>query len=165
MKEVSNVSHIKSIMILPFNVVITVPIVLLSFFNLSRVSYKFLSWTFILIGVVLAILGITLIASTITLFSQKGKGTLAPWNPTQKLVVVGPYQYVRNPMISGVIFVLLSEALIFHSISILIWATVFFVVNHIYFILSEEPKLERKFGTEYTEYKQNVPRWIPKYKR
>ena len=44
--------------------------------------------------------------ATIRLFVTVGKGTLAPWNPTQKLVVQGVYRHVRNPMISGVMFIL-----------------------------------------------------------
>jgi protein-S-isoprenylcysteine O-methyltransferase Ste14 len=33
-------------------------------------------------------------------------------------------------------------------------------MNHLYFILSEEPGLERRFGESYAEYKRAVPRWI-----
>ena len=47
--------------------------------------------------------------SGIRLFVTVGKGTLAPWEPTQKLVVQRVYSHVRNPMISGVLFSLLGE--------------------------------------------------------
>jgi protein-S-isoprenylcysteine O-methyltransferase Ste14 len=43
-------------------------------------------------------------------------------------------------------------------------AFLFFAINHVYFILSEEPGLEKRFGQEYLEYKKNVPRWIPRLK-
>ena len=36
------------------------------------------------------------------LLSRIGKGTLADWDPTSKLVVEGPYRHLRNPMISAV---------------------------------------------------------------
>ncbi len=72
--------------------------------------------------------------------------------------------YVRNPMILGVLIVLIGEAILFTSLSIGIWALAFLVINTGYFIFSEEPGLERKFGKEYVEYKANVPRWIPKTK-
>ena len=38
----------------------------------------------------------------------------------------------------------------------------FFVVNHAYFIVSEEPGLEKRFGDDYRRYKQHVPRWLPR---
>jgi protein-S-isoprenylcysteine O-methyltransferase Ste14 len=99
---------------------------------------------------------------TITLFGRFGNGTLAPWQPTQKLVVIGPYRYVRNPMISGVFFILIGESLILHSTSILEWAGLFFLINTTYFILSEEPSLEERFGQDYRQYKRHVGRWIPR---
>jgi protein-S-isoprenylcysteine O-methyltransferase Ste14 len=98
------------------------------------------------------------------LFWAFGKGTLAPWTPTQKLIIRGPYKYCRNPMISGVLFVLLGEAIVLNSVNILIIAGLFFIINTIYFILFEEPDLNERFGKEYEEYKKNVPRWIPKFK-
>ena len=98
---------------------------------------------------------------TITLFQKKGKGTLAPWKPTQKLVIEGPYRYVRNPMISGVLCILIAESLLINSVYIFYWALFFFTINYIYFIVKEEPDLVKRFGNEYENYKKNVPRWIP----
>ncbi len=99
---------------------------------------------------------------TVFLFKNIGKGTLAPWSEKQKLIVVGPYRYCRNPMISGVLFILISESLILHSLAILIWAGCFFLINTIYFLISEEPALERKFGDDYKQYKKHVSRWLPR---
>ena len=44
------------------------------------------------------------------------------------------------------------------------WLAVFFTANAIYFPLSEEPGLARRFGEDYTRYKANVPRWLPRLK-
>ena len=49
------------------------------------------------------------------LFATIGHGTLAPWNPPEKLVVRGVYRHVRNPMITGVFCILLGEAVFFGS--------------------------------------------------
>jgi protein-S-isoprenylcysteine O-methyltransferase Ste14 len=106
--------------------------------------------------------GLYYLSITIRLFVNIGKGTLAPWSPTKKLVIIGPYRHVRNPMISGVLMTLLGESVAFGSIGIFIWFLLFFIVNHIYFICSEEPGLEKRFGGEYLIYKKNVPRWIPR---
>ncbi len=59
--------------------------------------------------------------ATIRLFVTVGKGTLAPWEPTQRLVVQGIYRHVRNPMISGVILVLLGESVLTASLPLFWW--------------------------------------------
>jgi protein-S-isoprenylcysteine O-methyltransferase Ste14 len=114
-------------------------------------------------GILLAI-GLFIMTQTILTFIRIGKGTLAPWSPTRKLIVGGMYAYVRNPMILGVITVLLAESLVFNSRSIFMWAVLFYVINTVYFIILEEPALEKRFGEEYRSYKRNVPRWIPRMK-
>jgi protein-S-isoprenylcysteine O-methyltransferase Ste14 len=114
------------------------------------------------VGVPLIALGLALLVSTIKLFASVGRGTLAPWDPTTRLVVRGPYRYVRNPMISGVLFILLGEAALFNSIPLLVWSAAFFAVNAVYFPLVEEPGLARRFGDDYERYKANVPRWLPR---
>ena len=87
-----------------------------------------------------------------------------PWYPTRKLVTVGVYRYVRNPMILSVLLLLVGESLLFASYGISALAILFFVINSIYFVYSEEPGLEQRLGEEYREYKCNVPRWIPRRK-
>lgn len=115
-------------------------------------------------GLLLIAVGGFIIAQTIVMFYRIGKGTLAPWHPTRRLVVSGMYAYVRNPMILGVIIVLLGEALVFASLPILLFAVFVFLLNTVYFIFSEEPGLEKRFGEEYHEYKRHVPRWLPRLK-
>lgn len=85
-----------------------------------------------------------------------------PWDPTQRLVVRGPYRHTRNPMISSVLFMVLGQALIWGSALTAGLAAFFFVVNHVYFIFSEEPGLANRFGESYLEYKASVPRWLPR---
>ena len=99
---------------------------------------------------------------TVRLFVRIGRGTLAPWNPTERLIVAGIYRHVRNPMITGVICVLFGEAIFFGILSLLVWFAAFVVLNMIYIPLFEEPRLERRFDGEYLRYKENVPRWIPR---
>ena len=115
-----------------------------------------------LIGITVLFTGILLMVATIQMFSNVGEGTLAPWAPTQKLVVVGVYRYMRNPMITGVLFGLLGEAIILSNYAVFLWLLFFFIGNHIYFIRSEEPGLLKQFGEEYADYFENVPRWLPR---
>lgn len=109
-------------------------------------------------------IGSVLLYKSIQLFSTIGHGTLAPWNPPKRLVVDGMYRHVRNPMILGVLIIILGEAILLGSIFIFLWFVIFAVGNHLYFIKREEPELVVRFGEEYLLYKRNVPRWIPRLK-
>lgn len=106
--------------------------------------------------------GLVLVGVTVWQFGKVGRGTLAPWDPTRRLVVTGVYRHVRNPMISGVFLVLLGEGLAFGSVGVLLWAVGFFALNATYIPLVEERGLERRFGDQYVEYRRHVPRWVPR---
>ena len=95
-------------------------------------------------------------------FFAHGRGTLAPWDPPRRLVVRGPYRYVRNPMISGIVFVLAGTALLLRSRPHAAWAATFLVMNAIYIPLSEEPMLAERFGEDYREYCRHVRRFLPR---
>lgn len=60
--------------------------------------------------------------------------------------------------------VITGEALLLGSWRIALWAAIFVLVNHVYFLLSEEPGLVKRFGTQYEEYRRHVPRWIPSWR-
>ncbi|HMA36624.1 MAG TPA: isoprenylcysteine carboxylmethyltransferase family protein [Chloroflexia bacterium] len=115
-----------------------------------------------LLGVGCIVLGLALMAQTIRLFASRGQGTLAPWDPPRHLVVEGVYRHVRNPMISGVLSVLLGESLLFGSGALLVWFLVAAGVNMVYIPLLEEPQLAERFGDEYRLYQQHVARWLPR---
>jgi protein-S-isoprenylcysteine O-methyltransferase Ste14 len=108
------------------------------------------------------VIGFLLVITTTRLFFRVGKGTPAPWNPPTTLVVKGPYRYMRNPMNTGVMFLVLGEALLFWSLALGAWASLFFVANMLYFPFVEEKQLLKRYGKEYEEYTKNVPRWIPR---
>lgn len=152
-------SWIKAILFLPCNVLFIIPLIILYF---THYNYNFVSFYQIPIGIILMIAGLFFLVWTIKLFATIGKGTLAPWAPTQKLIIEGPYKYVRNPMITGVLLILAGEVVFLYSKELLCWAVFFFILNAIYFPLSEEKGLLKRFGCEYKEYKKHVPRWIPR---
>ena len=150
---------LKAILALPVPVCVIIPSLLLYFSNWQPSG--FVLWRFI-IGLICLLAGILLAVSTVRLFPKLGNGTPAPWDPTTKIIVTGPYAYVRNPMITGVICILIGEALTLGSLAIGIWAAVFLIINMFYFPLSEEPGLRKRFGKEYEEYCKHVPRYIPR---
>lgn len=113
-------------------------------------------------GMFVLLVGLALFASSLRRFAGDGQGTLAPWDPPRRLVVSGPYRYVRNPMISGVIFVLVGESMVLLSGANALWALAVFVVNAIYIPLLEEPMLRERFAAAYEEYSTRVPRLVPR---
>ena len=113
-------------------------------------------------GAILCCAGLWIFILSVRMVILIGKGTIMPWDPTHKLVTASLYGYVRNPMILSVIMIEVGEGLLFASSWLGLIAVFFFAVNQVYFIKSEEPGLEKRFGEEYIEYKRNVPRWIPR---
>lgn len=158
--------HLLSILILPFTVTVLVPLWLLRN-DVSQDVAPQGPWVRLLVLAAAAaalLIGLTLFTSTLIRFARTGRGTLAPWDPPRVLVVQGVYRYVRNPMISGVLFILFAEALLTGSRRIFIWFVLFLTINLVYIPLLEEPGLEARFGNRYDVYKKNVPRWLPRVK-
>jgi protein-S-isoprenylcysteine O-methyltransferase Ste14 len=158
---------IKAIIILPGTVLIFVPTAILLLADGTGFAADFQTpaeFTFYAAGILFAAGGYLSIR-TVSLFTAFGEGTPAPWEPPQKLVIRGPYRYVRNPMITGVILVLLGESTLFNSWLVFLWALVFLVANMIYFPLVEEKGLAARFGDPYREYRDRVPRWVPRFER
>jgi protein-S-isoprenylcysteine O-methyltransferase Ste14 len=155
----------RAIAVLPGNVTIVVPALILLFVRGPRIGWGLGGAPAVLVallGLALIVAGFSLWLWTVRLFSRIGRGTLASWDPTTKLVVEGPYGHVRNPMIGAVATLLVGEAVFFGSPWVLAWAALFLVLNFAYFLLVEEPGLERRFGDEYRAYKRAVPRWLPR---
>ena len=157
--------HLLSVLLLPFVVAVVVPQWIRSSQRATDSRWP-LDNTLALggraLGALLILAGIALAGWCIVLFARVGKGTLAPWDPTSRLVAVGPYRYTRNPMITGVATTLAGQALMVGSRLIALWFLIFVAINHTYFLLSEEPGLEDRFGEDYRAYKRQVPRWIPR---
>jgi protein-S-isoprenylcysteine O-methyltransferase Ste14 len=155
--------HLLAIAILPFTVAVLVPI-----WIARRQHIGFApgdsggALALQVAGVASLAVGLVLFAASLRRFASEGQGTLAPWDPPRALVVRGPYRYVRNPMISGVIFVLFGEALVLLSSSHAVWAAAFLVLNLVYIPLFEEPQLAHRFGDPYLEYCRHVRRFLPR---
>ena len=154
--------HLVSVAALPFTVAVLVPRWLLGGFPAPRVGGGALAVAAQLAGALSLAVGVALFAASLRRFATEGEGTLAPWDPPRALVLRGPYRYVRNPMISGVLFVLLGEALVLRSARLGWWAALFAALNATYIPLVEEPQLERRFGEAYREYRRHVRRFVPR---
>jgi len=155
--------HALAIAILPFTVSVLVPMWIARRYGVvSARGSSALVLALQLAGLVVLAIGLVLFVTSLRRFANDGRGTLAPWDPPRRLVVRGPYRYVRNPMISGVAFILAGEAALFASIPHALWTLTFLFINLVYIPLLEEPFLEERFGEEYREYCRHVPRIVPR---
>ncbi len=145
--------------LVPGTVSVGIPYLLLSS-GLGRYSYEI--GAFRLVGFLPIVLGTGFYLWCAWDFVFSGKGTPAPVDPPKVLVRTGLYRRTRNPMYVGVLLVLVGEAVLFQSLTLLIYALLIGIVFHLWVLSYEEPTLNRKFGVAYEEYCKGVPRWIPR---
>jgi len=113
-----------------------------------------------------SVLGFAVALRCVWDFGWTGHGTPAPIAPPQRLVVVGFYRYVRNPMYVGFaagwigLWVVFGHA---NPVAIAVAAAVALAV-HLFVVFYEEPILRKKFGADYIDYCQNVGRWWPRWR-
>jgi protein-S-isoprenylcysteine O-methyltransferase Ste14 len=113
------------------------------------------------LGAAMIVAGLLVLIPAFARFAREGLGTPAPVAPTERLVVGGPYRYVRNPMYLAVISVIVGQALLFGQLVLLAYAAAFFAAVIAFVRLYEEPALSRRFGVEYDAYRAAVPGWWP----
>ena len=116
-----------------------------------------------LMGLLPLLAGIVLYFWCAGAFTFIGKGTPAPIDAPVFLVREGPYRWVRNPMYIGVLSVLGGEAILFHSLSLLVLMLLAGTAVHLFVVFYEEPHLTRQFGESYEAYLRTVPRWLPRF--
>lgn len=93
-------------------------------------------------------------------FYVAGKGTIAPWAPPERLVVVGLYRYTRNPIYIAVTLIHLGWAVSFGLRGLFTYAVIVAVAFHLRVVFGEEPWLARTHGAQWHEYASRVPRWF-----
>ena len=113
-------------------------------------------------GMVIGAAGAAIALWCISTFAFLGRGTPAPFDPPRRLVIRGPYRFVRNPMYIGAGIALASAALFYRSFLLLAYACLFLLVTHLFVVFYEEPTLQRTFGLEYETYCRQVRRWWPR---
>ena len=111
-------------------------------------------------GLVVVALGTALLAACVREFYVAGRGTLAPWQPPQALVVSGPYRRSRNPMYVGVVIILAGWAITYASPGLALYAVVILTVFHLRILWYEEPRLAAGSGDEWSRYRDSVRRWL-----
>jgi protein-S-isoprenylcysteine O-methyltransferase Ste14 len=74
---------------------------------------------------------------------------------------IGLYRYSRNPQIVTYFFVIFGYALLWPSVSGIVWVILYCLIGHI-MVRTEEKHLLQIFGKEYQEYCTETPRYIGK---
>ena len=139
-------------LVLPAIVGFVIPLWLLSSGDARR--------SFHVIGILPLAVGTALLLWCVRDFYVVGKGTLAPWDPPRRLVVVGLYRWSRNPMYVAVSLVLLGWAMAFRARPHIVYALVMMTVFYFRVVLFEEPWLARTHGEAWHRYQARVPRWL-----
>lgn len=90
------------------------------------------------------------------------KGTPVPFNPPPTLVDSGPYQYVRNPMVTGVFLLLFGIGFALGSLSLVVIFTPLYILVHLWELKNiEEPELVKRLGDAYVDYRNRTPMFVP----
>ncbi len=147
-------------LIVPGTVMVLVPAMLVDDFSLAAVDVYGLSF----LGIVPLVLGTALYLRCAYDFIVSGRGTPAPIDPPESLVVSGPYHVTRNPMYVAVLLVLAGEALLLRSPPLAAYLLVMGIAFHLVITAYEELVLGQKFGDAYDRYREQVPRWIPRWR-
>ncbi len=114
-----------------------------------------------IIGIIIGSTGVLVALWCIFFFATIGRGTPAPFDPPRRLVIRGPYRFVRNPMYLGASLALAGAALFYESLPLLCYGAVFLLACHLFVLAYEEPTLRRTFGPDYEAYCDRVKRWWP----
>lgn len=120
-----------------------------------------------LAGLLPMVLGAALMLACVWRFGAQGEGTPAPFDPPRRLVIHGPYRWVRNPMYWGMGLFLIGEAVLFagNSMRLLVYAVALVFIVNLFVHLYEEPTLRQTFGAQYESYCAAVPRWFPRLRK
>jgi protein-S-isoprenylcysteine O-methyltransferase Ste14 len=110
------------------------------------------------------------VASTLGLASAwhmavHGRGTPLPTDPTRRLVVTGPYAFVRNPMAVAGLAQGLAVALWHGSWTLVAYVALGAILWQVGPRPIEERELEARFGDAFRRYRHHVPCWRPRATR
>jgi protein-S-isoprenylcysteine O-methyltransferase Ste14 len=111
-------------------------------------------------GIILIVMGLSIMLYCISQFAFDGQGTLSPADPTRQLVIKGLYRFSRNPMYIGVMLILMGESIFTNLIYLWIYTMIIFTAFHLFIVFWEEPRLKKDFGESYEKYTQTVRRWF-----
>jgi protein-S-isoprenylcysteine O-methyltransferase Ste14 len=111
------------------------------------------------LGSILAALGFMLGVLALMEF-RRTRRAADPKRPITGFVTLGVYRYTRNPTYLGFVLVLIGFSLSMRTYWGILLVLPFVMLMNALVIKKEEINLERKFKTQYTDYKSRVRRWL-----
>ncbi|MCX6129103.1 MAG: isoprenylcysteine carboxylmethyltransferase family protein [Proteobacteria bacterium] len=127
-------------------------ILLLLFFGRANVKTASLGLLLVVMGELFRIYSVGFIG-TISRTRSQSTGS--------RLIVEGPFSYVRNPLYLGNFLITFGFAVFGGNLWIIALAVALFALQYYFIVAYEENLLTAKFGEEYEAYSLRVPRWIP----
>jgi len=112
-----------------------------------------------IVGASLILLGILLPVWGARTF-KRHETNILPYKDPDNMVTDGPFKFTRNPMYLGMMLVLAGTAILVGTKLAPIFPLVFFAVANWWYIPFEEGRMAEAFGTNFSEYKSKVRRWI-----
>jgi protein-S-isoprenylcysteine O-methyltransferase Ste14 len=97
-----------------------------------------------------------------TMLAVRGEGTPLPLECPRRLVIAGPYRFIRNPMALAGLGQGAAVGLGLGSWSVLAYVAIGGVVWHTVLRPAEERDLVARFGEAYLTYQRAVPLWWPR---
>lgn len=94
-----------------------------------------------------------------------GEGTPLPVQTARRLVVAGPYRWIRNPMATAGVLQSIGMALWFGTWTVVLIAIAGAVAWHVGIRPVEEADLAARFGEPYERYRAAVRCWVPRVGR
>jgi protein-S-isoprenylcysteine O-methyltransferase Ste14 len=120
------------------------------------------AWGSVAAAVPLFVLGAAIYLWCLWDFATFGRGTPAPIDAPQRLVIRGLYRYIRNPMYTGILTVLLGWVVCFQTAGLVVYIVLVAGLFHLFVVLYEEPHLHRVFGSDYDGFRTRTGRWLPR---
>ncbi len=117
------------------------------------------------LGAPLIVVGLALTLYCAWALFVPGKSRPAPYDAGGAFTIAGPYRFVRNPYMLGILLAAWGEVLVMSLVAMFVYAFLLTWVIHFWVVFYEEPSLQESFGPEYETYRRAVPRWFPKLRR
>ena len=144
-------------MLPPVYLIASIVITALIHFLLPVMEFAPYPWN--LIGIVPLGLGVVFNLMADAAF-KRVQTTVKPFEISSALVTNGIFRISRNPMYLGMLLLLLGIAILLGSLAPLLIVIIFGVLMELVFVRTEQKMLEEKFGSEWTDYRTKVRKWL-----